>query len=178
MEMHLLSHLNCSGVKLVGVFKFSSSKDLSLSWRKKTLGTAVPHYGLWDTHAACDHSKRVRKTKQELAQSEIQHKTASCQMIILVLHLFASAKFQGHPSEKLAEKKSCYKGAFCGGSFSLEELCFETMWPFFNRRKKSGFYNKQFLCLACYYYIMFYKALPFRITSSQYVPMSWFERED
>lgn len=33
----MLSHLNCSGVKLDGVFKLISSKDLSLSWGENPL---------------------------------------------------------------------------------------------------------------------------------------------
>jgi len=47
-----------------------------------------------------------REENKTGAGSEIQQTTASCQIIISVLHLFTSAKFQGHPSEKLAGEKS------------------------------------------------------------------------
>lgn len=49
---------------------------------------------------------RRKQSKSWLKEREIQQISASCQVIILVLQLFASATFQGHPSEKLDWEKS------------------------------------------------------------------------
>lgn len=65
--------------------------------------------------------------------------TASCQLMVLVLQLFASARYQGHPSEKLAGEHSFKKGRFLGGRFSLLGLCFEMRQYSFNRSKNADF---------------------------------------
>lgn len=65
--------------------------------------------------------------------------TASCQLMVLVLQLFASARFQGHPSEKLAGKQSFKKWRFFGDSFSLLGLCFEVRHYSFNRSINADF---------------------------------------